>query len=307
MTDTSDSDSAAFRSAFIALIGRPNSGKSTLLNTVIGSEISIVSAMPQTTRCNARGIYTTTTMQLVFVDTPGVHIGKHTINKAMLHQARTAAEDAVDLICYLVDLSRDFGDEEAETAALVSASRTVPVVIVFNKTDLTRSVDLAIGKFYSRFPQMEQLPSVRINATAPESKELFLSAIDPFISPGPLFFDPEDLTDSTLRQIASEYLRKQVITVADREVPHAVFVEIEDYREEAGRHSIIATIHVETRGQRGILVGKNGTVIARIKKEFRTEMTRLTGVPTSITCHIKVSPRWRDSETFLRRAGMNVS
>ena len=307
MTTNGRDENSGFRSAFIALIGRPNSGKSTLLNTIIGSEISIVSAMPQTTRINARGIYTTDAIQLIFVDTPGVHVGRHTINRAMLQQARRAAGDEVDLICYLVDLSRDFGDEEREAAGVVTSATGVPTIIVFNKTDITRSVDASLQRFFSRFPELEKLPSVRINATAPESKSLFLTAIDPYIPAGPLYFDPDDLTDSTLRQIAAEYLRKQVITVADREVPHAVFVEIESYREEPDRHTIIATIHVETKGQRGILVGKNGSVIARIKKGFRTEMTRLTGVATSITCHIKVSPRWRDNEIFLRRAGIDLS
>ena len=307
MTDGPGTPDSGFRSAFIALIGRPNSGKSTLLNTIIGSEISIVSAMPQTTRSNARGIYTTDTMQLVFVDTPGVHVGRHTINRAMLQQARSAAGDEVDLICYLVDLSRDFGEEEAEAAGLATSAPGVPTLVVFNKTDLVSSVDTAVGRFHTRFPELKNNPSVRINATIPESKETFLAAIDSYIPFGPPYFDPDDLTDSTLRQIAAEYLRKQVIAVSDREVPHAVFVEIESYREEPERHTIIATIHVETRGQRGILVGKNGSIIARIKKGFRTEMTRLTGIPTSITCHIKISPRWRDNESFLRRAGLDPS
>jgi GTP-binding protein Era len=296
-----------FRSAFIALIGRPNSGKSTLLNTVIGSEISIVSAMPQTTRYNARGIYTTDALQLIFVDTPGIHLGRHTLNKVMLRQAHHAVGDDVDLICYLVDLSRDFGDEEAAAATLVTSATNVPVLIVFNKIDLTTLTEDDIGRFYRRFPELRDRKSVRINATDPSSKAIFLDAIDEYLPAGPLYFDPEELTDSTMRQIAAEYIRKQVIAAADREVPHAVFVEIESYREEANRHIIVATIHVETRGQRGIIVGKGGNVISRIKRGARTDIAKLTGVPASLTCHVKVSPRWRDNETFLRLAGVDLN
>ena len=307
-TSSSDrSEASRFRSAFIALIGRPNSGKSTLLNTIIGEEISIVSALPQTTRCNARGIYTTDSMQLIFVDTPGIHSGRHALNRAMLQQARRAAGEDVDLICYLVDLSREFGDEESAAAALVESARNIPVVIVFNKTDLVPSSDKAARRFFHRFPGLENALSVKLCATAPESKSAFLSAIDAYIHPGPRYFDPEELTDSTCRQIAAEYIRKQIIAVTDREVPHAVFIEIDSYREKADRHSIIATIHVETRGQRGIIVGKGGSVINRIKKGFRTEMSKLTGLPTSLTCHVKVSPRWRDNEAFLRQAGIDLN
>ncbi len=297
--------SAPFRSGFIALIGRPNSGKSTLLNNVIGEEISIVSALPQTTRSSARGIYTTDTMQLVFVDTPGVHLGKHTLNRAMFQEAQHAVNDDVNLICYLVDLSRDYAGEETTVAEMVRAVKNVPILIVFNKADLALSIETSTGNFYRLFPDFAALPSIRLSAIKNEAKEIFLAAIDPFIPEGPRYFDPDELTDSTMRQIAAEYIRKQIIAVAGNEVPHAVFVEIESYRETPDRHEIIATIHVETRGQRGIIVGRKGSVITRIKKGARGELTKLTGMPVSLTCHVKVSPRWRDSDDFLRRVGVD--
>jgi GTP-binding protein Era len=299
-------DSSTFRSAFIALIGRPNSGKSTLLNAVVGEEVSIVSALPQTTRSALKGIYTTDTMQLVFTDTPGVHHGRHTFNKAMLQQARGAVADDVNVVCWLVDLSRPIGGEENAVADLVGTAGRAQRLVVFNKCDIARSVDTAIAAFYRAFPHAAEFPSVRLSAVSADAKEQFLAAVDPFIPQGPRYFDPDDLTDATMRQIAAEYIRKQVIANAGEEVPHAVFVEIETYREKEGRHEIVATLHVETNGQRGIIVGKAGSVIARIKKGARQELTRITGAPVSLTCHVKVSPRWRDSIDFLRQVGVDV-
>lgn len=295
-----------FRSAFIALIGRPNSGKSTLLNTIIGEEISIATTLPQTTRANARGIYTTDSMQLVFVDTPGVHLGKHAFNKIMFEEARSSIKNGVDLICYLIDLSRNHAEEERIVANIIRSVKNVPILLVFNKTDLVPSAEESAAVFFRAFPDLVKLPSVYINATENSTKDRFLSATDPFIPGGPRFFDPEEMTDSTMRQIAAEYIRKHIIAHTSKEVPHAVFVEIETYRERIDRHTIIATIHVETRGQRGIIVGKGGCVIDLIKRGARSDLKRLTGVPVSLTCHVKVSPRWRDNNDFLHRMGFSV-
>lgn len=294
-----------FRSAFLALIGRPNSGKSTLMNTVVGEEVSIVSSLPQTTRQNIKGIYTTEQMQLVFLDTPGVHHGKHTLNEAMLHEAERAVTEGIDLLCYMVDLSRSFGEEEQAVAEIVRSAKRVPVLIIFNKTDLVEATTTTKETFFTAFPDLVTHPTLELSARKPEAKELFLAAIDRYVLPGPQFYDPEDITDATLRQIAAEYLRKQIISATREEVPHACFVEIDSYKEQKDGHKIDATIHVETTGQRGIIVGKNGSIIARIKKGAQREMTKLTGQPVSISCHIKVSPSWRDNKNFLHMMGVN--
>jgi GTP-binding protein Era len=253
-----------------------------------------------------KGIYTPETMQLVFTDTPGVHQGKHVFNKAMLQEARGAVADDVNLVCWLVDLSRSFGEEEHVVAELVRSAGAVPRLVVFNKCDIATSTEDSVAAFYRIFPDTKEFPSVRLSALQGDAKEKFLVAIDPFVPPGPRYFDPDDLTDSTMRQVAAEYIRKQVIAVAGEEVPHAVYVEIESYKESAERHEIVATLHVETNGQRGIIVGKAGSVISRIKRGARTELAKLTGVPVSLTCHVKVSPKWRDSTDFLRRVGVEV-
>ena len=145
---------ASFRSGFVALVGRPNCGKSTLLNTVLGEELSPVTPLPQTTRRRMTGVYSSPSMQIVFVDTPGVHKGGRLLNKAMLKEAENAAnDDGTDCLCYLVDLSRDFGEEETLVAAIVQRA-AVPVLIVFNKKDLCPSVKHQKERFFSLFPQL---------------------------------------------------------------------------------------------------------------------------------------------------------
>jgi GTP-binding protein Era len=289
-----------FRSGFVVLAGRPNSGKSTLINTVLGEEISPVTPLPQTTRRRISGVYTDPSMQIVFVDTPGIHQGGHKLNRAMLNEAESAArDDGIDCLCYIVDLSRAFGEEESLAAAITQRSNA-PRLIVFNKKDLCSSVQRECGRFFSLFPGLAGAPSVTISAVSPAAKKEFLDALDPFIKEGPRYFDEETLTDADMRSLAAEFLRKHLILATRDEVPHAVFVEIESYRELERHHDIRAIIHVETTGQRGIIIGKKGALLARIRRNAETEFGRLAGCPVSISCHIKVTPHWRDSQSFLR-------
>ncbi|MCL2183565.1 MAG: GTPase Era [Chitinispirillia bacterium] len=288
-----------FRSAFIALFGRPNSGKSTLMNTVLQETISIVTSLPQTTRQNIKGIYSEDNLQIVFVDTPGMHKGKHTLNEMMREQAVSAVVSGVDLICYLVDLSRDFGDEESDCAAC-AASSSVPVLLVFNKVDLCGDVDGKVKAFLSAYKGFKDAPMIKISASSPKSKEIFLAAVNPLIPEGPKYFDDDSLTDASMRTIAAEFIRKQVIVNTREEVPHAVFVEIEEYRETPQKHEIVAGIHVETQGQKGIIIGSKGALIDKIKKFARRDIENLVGGKVSLKLHVKVTPGWRDDSNFLR-------
>ncbi len=295
--------SETFRSAFVALVGRPNSGKSTLMNSVLQEQVSIVTSLPQTTRQNIRGIYTTEEMQLVFIDTPGIHKGKHTLNKAMLQEAVSVfMQGEIDLVCYLVDLSRDFGEEETIVAEKVSGS-TVPVLIIFNKEDLCPDVDSKIEQFKTLFPALKDAPSLKMSANSQAAQVKFLKAADPYIPEGPKYYDEDTLTDASMRILAAEFIRKQIILNTRQEVPHATFVEIETYKETPRGHEIIATIHVETFGQRGIIVGKKGALITKIRKDSQKEIEELAGEKVSLTCHVKVTPGWRDDAGFLRHVG----
>lgn len=280
------------RSAFIALIGRPNSGKSTLLNTVIGEELALVSTLPQTTRKNFKGIYTKDNLQLVFVDTPGIHRDRHEFNDRMIRESTGALKKgSADLVCYLVDLSRPFGEEEDAVSQIVMRCG-LPVLVLYTKKDICDDEQAAIRAFLERCPGLSNTPHCSVNAKDPSAKAAFLSAVFPFVHDGPLYFPVEDLTDENMRFFAAEYIRRQIIFNTKDEVPHAAFVEVNAYRESAHRHHIEATIHVETDGQKGIIIGGKGSLIKKIQQRASEDLARLTGVPASIICHVRVTKDW---------------
>jgi GTPase len=294
------------KSGFVALVGRPNCGKSTLMNTVLGEDLAVVTPLPQTTRQNLKGIYTSDFVQIVFVDTPGIHRGSYSFNKSMVREsAKLLKRRDVDIICYLVDLSRSFGTEEDFVAQSVIASG-IPVVVIFNKKDLCQSPGHTIEAFFKRYPSLQSRTSIIVSAYKKEAKEQFLNVLVPMLSEGPRFFPEDDLTDADMRFFAAEYIRKQIILNTSDEVPHAAFVEILQYQESKTLHRVEAEIHVETDGQKAIIIGSKGALIKKIQKESAFELQRLTGTPVSMVCHVKISPKWRNDERFLRDKGFFV-
>jgi GTP-binding protein Era len=289
--------------AFVALIGRPNTGKSTIMNMVLGQELALVSNLPQTTRKRLKGFYTTADMQLVFVDTPGIHNGKHDFNSRMIEQSVGALrEGSADIVCYCVDLARPFGEEEDAVGSIVRRAK-LPTVIFFTKKDICDDPDAVVKSFFERYHVLKGVPYCILNAKDPASKKQFLSLIDPFIPRGPLMFPVDDLTDENTRHFAAEFIRKHIIYNTRDEVPHAVFVVIDAYRESESRHHVEATIHVETDGQKGIVIGPKGALIKKIQQRAGEDLAKLTGMPASIICHVKVSSNWRDNERFLKKQG----
>jgi GTP-binding protein Era len=302
-SEQSPDDHNDFRCGFVALIGRPNSGKSSLLNTILSEQLSIVTPLPQTTRKNLKGIFTDPQLQLIFFDTPGIHNGKYSLNKAMTAQgAVLLGSEGADIVCYLVDLSRAFGAEEDLVARLVTEARK-PLLIIFNKSDLCADCEKMRQEFFTRYPALAATPHITVSALQEQAKELFLTAIRPLVPVGPAHYPEDELTDENMRFFAAEFIRKQIITATTDEVPHATFVEIIDYKEEEDRHRIDANIHVETIGQRGIIVGKNGKLIQQIQRQAAREMSDMAGCPVTIKCHVKITPRWRDNQRFLRSMG----
>lgn len=299
-----ESESSEFKSAFVALIGRPNTGKSTLLNAVLGEKLSIVSSLPQTTRKTFRGIYSDEKMQLVFIDTPGIHEGKHAFNKSMSHQSMNLlTANEVDLICYMVDLSRDFGSEEEMIADRVQSS-SVPVFLLFNKADKVEDLQQRQKLFYEKMPSLQPAATLTLSALEPGTGERFLSTISSIVPVGPRYYPGEDLTDADLRFFAAEYIRAAIIGSTREEVPHATFIEVLEYKEVKGKHFVQAAIHVETSGQKGIIIGKGGALIKKIKHRAQKELQKLTGEPASIQCHVRVTPKWRDNKRFLAEMGL---
>ncbi len=269
---------STFRSAFITIVGRPNCGKSTLLNTVLGEELSIVSTTPQTTRRNLKGIYNAEGLQIVFVDTPGIHRGGHALNKAMLDEAVRSLSADADAACYMVDLAREFGREEDDIAAIVSGL-SIPRIILFNKKDICDDPDTTARSFFARYPALSSHPHRAIVAKEPAAKDIFLGMIDPFIPLGHAHYPVDDLTDANTRFFAAEFVRKQILYNTHDEVPHSVFVEITGYRESPGRHHVDAVIYVETDGQKGIVVGSGGKLIKKIQQRASEDLHGLPAFP----------------------------
>lgn len=296
-----------FKSAFVAIIGRPNSGKSTLLNSILGEHLAIVSPMPQTTQRKMRGIHNDESMQLVFVDTPGIHKGKHGLNRSMYELSTSMiADDGIDIICYMVDFSRDFGEEEDGIAELVGrVNGEKRVLIVLNKVDLFTlpEVEKKRELFFSRYPSLSGAPTLMLSAMAENAGEIFTSFIKPYVPEGPLYYPTDDITDANLRFFASEFVRKQIINNTYEEVPHACYVEVVDYEEGPEGHHITADIHVETQGQKCIVIGEKGALISKIRKGAEWSMRKLTGVKVKYTLFVKVTPHWRDKKDQLREFG----
>ncbi len=291
------------KSGFVSLIGRPNSGKSTLLNTLLGEDLSIVTPLPQTTRRNMRGILTGSGFQIVFVDTPGIHRQGYRINEAMYRQSiDTLKDNAVDIVCYLIDLSRKFGEEEDAIAAALEKVKS-GIVVIFNKSDLCTNTEERVTEFCTRYPHLAGFPRTVLSALSQEAGKGFLDTLLPLIDYGPRFYPEGELSDLNLRFFASEYIRSAVIDMTENEVPHATCVEIEDYKENNGVHCISGVIHVETQGQKGIVIGNKGRRLRAIRRKATKKMEILTQEECKLECHVKVSPGWRNNRAFLAEMG----
>lgn len=298
-------DGVPFHSAFVAIIGRPNSGKSTLLNAILGEQLAIVSSMPQTTQRNMRGIYNEENMQIVFVDTPGIHKGKHQLNHEMYSLSTSMIKDSgIDVVCYMVDMSREFGEEEDDIAQKIGKIDR-PVLVVFNKVDQMTFPEAEAKKnlFNERYPDLAPFPQVMLSALADNSGEVFIDALRSYIPEGPQYYPADDLTDESLRFFASEYIRKEIINLTHNEVPHASFVEITQYTEGENLHKIEADIHVESPGQKAIIIGNKGGTISKIRRGAEWKMRGLTGVKCKINIFVKITKHWRDKKSFLKEQG----
>jgi GTPase len=274
------------------------------MNTIIGANLAVVTPLPQTTQKNLKGIFTSESLQLIFIDTPGIHRGTHSFNKTMVAQsAQLIKKRNIDIICYIVDCSRTPGAEEDLGVRLVETA-ALPAIVVFNKKDLCSSIERFVETFFERYPKMKSFVHIVVSANVNDSKDKFLHVITPLIPEGPELFSADDLTDANMRFFAAEYIRKQIIYNTKDEVPHAAFVEIRTYRENSNQHSIEADIHVETDGQKAIIIGKKGALIKKIQHDAALDIERLTGTPASISCHVKITPKWRDNEHFLQDMGM---
>ncbi len=293
------------KSGFAVLLGRPNAGKSTLLNSIIGEDLALVSSLPQTTRYLFKGIFTDDRGQIVFLDTPGLHFGKHGLNKSLLESGKNVIKEAdADVYLYLVDMMRPPGDEEDAIIKMLEEIKA-KVLLVFNKKDVADKRDEFVASFFERFPSFESNPYLIISATNPKDVKKVGNELFSRLPEGPMYFDKDELCDANFRFFAAEIIRGQIIHNSREEVPHASCVKITSYKEIEGEHDIEATIYVESNGQKAILLGDKGSVIKKIRHFSRREMKKLTGEPVNMELKIKVKPNWRNNASFLEFVGLD--
>lgn len=295
---------AGYRSGFVALVGRPNAGKSTLLNRVLGQKIAIVSDKPQTTRTKIQGIYTDERMQAVFFDTPGLHRASHKLGEYMNKAAELTFGD-VDVICYLVDAAAPFGGGEAYICRELAAQKT-PVFLLLNKIDLLDAAAVAKQKaLYAA-----KLPGARlftVSALAGDGVDALLDALAEALPPGPRYYDAEQVTDQPERQIMAEIIREQVFLQTRDEIPHAAAVTLEQYqRRENGMLYLEALIYVERESQKGIIIGKGGARLRDIGRAARAELEGLFDEKIYLELRVKVKKDWRDDPLLLKSLGYDI-
>lgn len=289
------------KSGFVSIIGRPNSGKSTLLNQLVGEKISIVTHKPQTTRSVVKGIVTRPEGQIVFLDTPGVHKPIHRMNQRMMKSVREAMAD-VDLIILILDASASFGHGDEFTVELLRpvASRKF---LLLNKIDLIpKNKLLPIIDRYSKLLNFEEI--IPISALTGENVETLLKAIFKYLPEGPLFYPPDQISDQQERAIAAEIIREKVIMLTEEELPYSTAVVIDKFEENEKIFRIYASIFVERESQKPIVIGRNGQKLREIGTAARMELESFFGRPIFLELYVTVKKHWRDSDEMLQSFGL---
>jgi GTPase len=293
------------RSGFIAVVGRPNVGKSTLVNKLVGQKVSITSSRPQTTRSPIRGVRNGPGYQAIFVDTPGSQKPRDTLRARMQEQVLDSLSES-DLILLLFDAQQaavGLGSGDRYVARLVAESGT-PAIASINKTDLlrTREDALPIVEAVSELGDWDEV--FQISATNGTNVEPLMESVVDLLPPGPRYFPEGTVTDYPESLVLAEYVREKALNVLREEVPHAVAVEIEDVERKENVTVVYAVIHVERATQRMIVLGKGGRTIKQIGTEARRDVERLLGTRIYLDLKVKVSPGWRSDRKFLERLGL---
>jgi len=294
------------RSGFVAVIGRPNVGKSTLMNQLLGHKVAIVSPRPQTTRTCIRGILTRPDAQIIFVDTPGLHKPLHKLGEVMVATAASAIPDA-DVVLFVVDVSVMPTDEDQMIARMIRQRTSHPVILVLNKMDLLppERVKPHTEAYWALVP--DHAGWMMTIATEAVNLDKLLDMVIAHLPEGPRYYPGDLITDQTEREIAAELIREQVLRFTREEVPHSVAVVVEEYKErETGGVYIAATIYVEKESQKGILIGAGGQMLRRIGTAAREEIERMVGGKVYLDLWVKVSKNWRRDLRRVRRMGYTL-
>ncbi len=310
MNDTSEQDDLLIdldllpehRSGFVAVIGKPNVGKSTLMNALLGEKLAIVSPKPQTTRERQLGILTLPNVQVIFVDTPGIHQAHHKLGEYMVEAAVGAIPDA-DLILFLVDVSEVPTRADEAIADLINEQLEIPVVLAMNKSDLSNpeQIEQHAAAYRMLVPQAR---SVIFSAASGDKREELLALIVEALPLGPRYYPAEQLTETRLRDSVAEIIREKVLLLYEQEIPHSVAVVVNEFKERSGDLIYIsATIFVEKPSQKGILIGKGGEMLKQVGQKARSEMEEVLGAQVFLDLWVKVLRNWRKDKKHLRRLG----
>jgi GTP-binding protein Era len=289
----------AHRSGFVSILGRPNVGKSTLLNALVGQKIAIVTDKPQTTRTSIQGVWTSDAAQIVFLDTPGIHDAASLINRRMM-KAVAAALDGRDLLLFVADATREPRPEDQQALEWVTRSQT-PAFAVLNKLDLLANKELLLPltETYRGWHEFEEF--FPVSAETGEGLEPLRAAIIKRLPPGPAYFPADYLTDQPERFLVAEMIREKVLLVTRQEVPHSVAVTIDEWAETPRLVRIAATIHVERTGQKPIVIGAAGARLKEIGTLARGDAETLLGKKMFLQLFVKISEKWREREEFLNQ------
>lgn len=291
-----------FKSGFVTLIGRPNVGKSTLMNQLIGQKIAITSDKPQTTRNRIQTVYTDERGQIIFLDTPGIHKAKNKLGEYMVSVAEHTMSE-VDLILWLVEPTTFIGAGERHIAEQLQKVKT-PVMLVINKIDTLKNQDeiLTFIDAYKDICDFAEI--VPVSALKAKNTDLMTELIFKYLPNGPQFYDEDTVTDQPMRQIAAELIREKALRLLDDEIPHGIAVTIEKMTERKnGLIDIEANIVCERDSHKGIIIGKGGSMLKKIGTAARVEIENLMDTRVNLQLWVKVRKEWRDSELYMKNYG----
>ncbi len=293
-----------FKSGFAAIVGRPNVGKSTLMNRLIGQKIAITSKKPQTTRNKIQTVYTCQEGQIVFLDTPGIHKAKNKLGEYMVSAANQALRDA-DVILWLVEPSAYIGAGDQNIAQQLQKVN-VPVILVINKVDTVKKEEiLTFIDAYRKLLEFAEI--VPVSALRGQNTDELVRCIFKYMPYGPMFYDEDTVTDQPQRQIVAEMIREKALHALDEEVPHGIAVTIEKMRERTGQKivDIEATIICERESHKGIIIGKQGSMLKKIGSNARYEIEKMLEEKVNLRLWVKVRKDWRDSDVQMKNFGYN--
>ena len=291
-----------FKSGFAAIIGRPNVGKSTLMNHLIGQKIAITSRKPQTTRNRIQTVYTSERGQIVFLDTPGIHKAKNKLGEYMVNVAQRTFQDA-DVILWLVEASDYIGTGEQHIAQQLKRTK-LPVILVMNKVDKVEKKDLP-GFIDAYRKSLDFAEIVPVSALRSVNLDTLLECIFKYLPYGPQFYDEDMVTEQPQRQIVAELIREKALRCLEEEIPHGIAVTIERMKErpEGGLVDIDATIICERDSHKGIIIGKQGAMLKKIGSQARTEIEKMLEEKVNLKLWVKVKKDWRDSDFLIKNFG----